>query len=69
MSDVYKRLAKRLDELPNGFPETEEGVELKILQEIFTPGEAEMALKLRPVPETVEQIAERIGRSVDAGDP
>jgi len=65
MSDVYKRLAKRLDELPNGFPETEEGVELKILQKIFTAEEAEMALKLRTVPETVEQIAERIGRFVD----
>ncbi|RJP71662.1 MAG: 4Fe-4S ferredoxin [Candidatus Abyssobacteria bacterium SURF_17] len=64
MTDVYKRLAQRLDELPNGYPATESGVELKILKKIFTPEEAEMALKLRPMPETVEQIAERLGKPV-----
>ena len=35
MTDVYKRLAKKLDELPNGYPETESGVELKILEKIL----------------------------------
>ena len=30
MDEVYKRLAERLDELPNGYPATESGVELKI---------------------------------------
>ena len=65
MTDVYKRLAERLDELPNGFPATESGVELKILQNIFTPEEAEMALKIRPMPETVEAIAERLDKPVD----
>ena len=65
MTDVYQRLAKKLDELPNGFPSTESGVELKILRKIFTPEEAEMTLKMRPIPETVEAIAERLGKSVD----
>ena len=60
MSDVYKALAEKLDKLPNGFPATESGVELKILQKIFTPEEAEMALKIRPIPETAEAIAERL---------
>jgi Pyruvate/2-oxoacid:ferredoxin oxidoreductase delta subunit len=64
MDDVYKRLARRLDELPNGFPSTKSGVELKILQKIFTPDEAEMTLKIRPIPETVEAIAERLGKPV-----
>jgi hypothetical protein len=31
MTDVYQRLAKKLDELPNGYPATEGGVEIKIL--------------------------------------
>ena len=44
MSDVYQRLAKKLDELPNGFPATESGVELKILRKIFTQEEAEMKI-------------------------
>jgi Fe-S-cluster-containing hydrogenase component 2 len=64
MTDVYTRLAKRLDELPNGFPSTESGIELKMLKKIFTPDEAEMALKMRPMPETVEAIAERLGKPV-----
>jgi len=61
MDDVYKRLATKLDRLPNGFPATETGVELKILRKIFAPEEAEMALKLKPVPETAEVIAKRLG--------
>jgi H+/Na+-translocating ferredoxin:NAD+ oxidoreductase subunit B len=64
MTDVYKRLATRLDELPSGYPATESGVELKILQHIFTPEEAEMTLKMRSMPETVETVAERLGKSV-----
>jgi hypothetical protein len=30
-ADLYKKLAQRLDAIPNGFPATEGGVELKIL--------------------------------------
>lgn len=61
MDEVYTRLAKKLDELPNGFPATESGVELRILRKIYEPEEAEMALKLRPFPETTEAIAQRVG--------
>lgn len=62
MNDVYKDLALKLDEMPHGYPETESGVEIKILKKIFDPEDAEMALKLRPYPETVEEIAERLGK-------
>ena len=62
--DPYERLAQKLDALPNGFPRTEGGVELRLLKKIFEPDEAEMALKMRPMPETVEAIAERLGKSV-----
>ncbi|MBN1574593.1 MAG: 4Fe-4S binding protein [Deltaproteobacteria bacterium] len=62
MDDVYRRLAKRLDELPNGFPETESGVELRILKKIFSPEEAETALLLSPLPETAEAIAGRLDK-------
>lgn len=65
MNDVYKRLAEKLNALPNGFPATESGVELTILRKIFSPEEAETALKLRPIPETVEAIAERLGKPLD----
>lgn len=65
MDDVYKRLAAKLDQLPNGFPATQSGVELRILKKIFSPDEAEMALKIRPIPETAQAIAERLGKTTD----
>jgi hypothetical protein len=65
MADVYQRLAKKLDKLPQGFPATESGVELKILRKIFSPDDAEMTLRLKPIPETAEGIAGRLGKPHD----
>lgn len=65
MTDVYKRLAEKLDSLPNGFPATESGVELKILRKIFSPEEAEMTLEMRTTPETAKAISERLGIPLD----
>ncbi len=58
--DIYKKLAKHLDNLPGGFPATKTGVELRILRRLFTPEEAELALKLTVLPEEAEAIAHRI---------
>jgi len=65
MSEVYSRLAKKLDELPHGYTSADSGIELKILEKIFSPEDAEMALKLRPLPETAKAIAERLGKPVE----
>jgi Na+-translocating ferredoxin:NAD+ oxidoreductase subunit B len=63
MSDeVYRKLAKVLDTLPNGFPATESGVEIKLLKKVFAPDEAELFMDLRLKFETPEQIAARTGR-------
>lgn len=62
--NVYKRLAQLLDSLPNGFPPTTDGSELRLLRKIFTPEEAELACLLRLGRETPNQIAARNG-----GDP
>jgi len=62
MEDVYKKLALHLDNTPGGYPETESGVELKILKQLFTPDEAELALSLVMMPEPVEAIATRAGK-------
>jgi Na+-translocating ferredoxin:NAD+ oxidoreductase subunit B len=62
MSSVYQRLAEFLDGFPQRFPvNTDSGIELKILEHIFTPEEAEMAMKLQMMPETGDQVAVRIG--------
>lgn len=63
-NNPYQQLALRLDELPNGFPSTPDGTELRILAHLYTPEEAELASKLRLTLETPAQIAARIG-----GDP
>ncbi len=60
MTDVFTKLAEKLDGLPNGYPKTETGIELKILSKIFSEEEAEIALELKPRPETVQVVAERI---------
>jgi len=65
MADIYKRLAKKLDRLPHGFPATKSGVELRILRKIFSPEDAEFALKLKPLPETADHIAHRLHRPVE----
>jgi electron transport complex protein RnfB len=57
--DSYKQLAYQLDSLPQGFPATESGVELRILQLLFSPEEASLASKLQSDPETPSQIAAR----------
>lgn len=62
MDDVYHELAKVLDTLPNGFPATTSGVEIRLLRKIFTPAEAALFCDLRLSFETPEQIAARTGR-------
>jgi Fe-S-cluster-containing hydrogenase component 2 len=61
-TDVYDRLAKVLDTLPNGFPATETGVEIRILKKIFSPEQAELFCNLRLSFETAEEISRRTGR-------
>jgi len=60
--EAYKKLAERLDALPNGFPPTEDGAELRLLAKLFTPEEAELTSQLRMTREVPEQVAARLGR-------
>jgi len=62
MADIYERLRERLDMLPQGFPSTKSGVELKILKALFSKKEAEIMFSLRPSPETAAMVADRMGR-------
>jgi len=60
--DVFERLAEALDRLPNGFPRTDSGVEIRILQKIFSPEEAALASQLTGRLESVDEIARRTGQ-------
>ncbi len=61
MNPIYKRLAERLDTIPNGFPATESGVELCILEKLFSPQEAALAAEMSLDPESAAVIAGRLG--------
>jgi len=60
----YRKLQQRLDTLPIGFPATKSGVELRILKALFTPKEAEIAVKMSFIPESVEKIYRRVKKIV-----
>jgi hypothetical protein len=65
MDEIYRRLAARLDDFPQGYPATETGVELAILRKIFTPDEAALACALPRLPQSAEAIARRLGRPLE----
>lgn len=66
MSDeMYHKLSKVLDTLPNGFPATESGVEINLLKRIFEPEDVELFCDLKLKLETAEQIAKRTGRPLE----
>jgi len=63
--EAYHRLAKVLDTLPNGFPATPSGIEIRILKKIFTPEEVELCCDLRLSDEAAAEIAKRSGRPLN----
>jgi H+/Na+-translocating ferredoxin:NAD+ oxidoreductase subunit B len=61
MSEIpYEKLAEALDRLPNGFPRTESGIELRILKKLFSPEEAALEAQLTGTWESLDHIAERL---------
>jgi ferredoxin len=59
--DVYTRLREFMDTLPGGYPATPSGVEIKLLEKLFTPEQAELTMQLHQEPEEVPSIAARTG--------
>lgn len=61
-SEVYLKLREQLNQYSIGFPTTESGVEIRLLQKLFTEEEAELFLIMTMMVETPEAIAQRTGR-------
>ena len=59
--ESYRKVAEVLNTLPNGFPPTQSGVEIKLLKKVFEPDEAELFCHLKLTNETTDQIAKRAG--------
>ena len=61
---LYRKLQQHLDRMPVGFPATESGVEIRILRQLFTPGEAELTLQASAIPEPAATIHKRVKPAV-----
>jgi electron transport complex protein RnfB len=59
--EIYRKLAQRLDAIPNGYPATESGVELRLLAKMFEQEEAALAAVMRLTCEPAADIATRAG--------
>jgi NAD-dependent dihydropyrimidine dehydrogenase PreA subunit len=59
--ESYKRLAEKLDQLPHRFPATKSGVEIRLLEMIFSPEQASLACEMSFDKETAQEIADRAG--------
>ena len=59
IDQVYRKLARRLDSIPPGFPATESSVELQLLAKFFTREEAALISSMRLAFETAAEISAR----------
>jgi Na+-translocating ferredoxin:NAD+ oxidoreductase subunit B len=62
---VYYDLREQLDQYSVGFPATESGVEIKILEKLFSEEEADLYLGLSMMLEAPETVAQRMGRNAE----
>ena len=68
-AESYSKLRMHLDRLPDGFPPSPTGADLRLLRRLFTPEEAELATHLTLDREPTEVIAERAGLSLAKAQP
>jgi electron transport complex protein RnfB len=59
--DIYEQLACHLDNLPSCLPALDDGIDLELVRQRFTPEEARLALHLTLTPEEPRAIARRAG--------
>jgi Pyruvate/2-oxoacid:ferredoxin oxidoreductase delta subunit len=59
--ETYRALAKHLDSFPGGFPPSDTGADIRLLQRLFTPEEARLAVLLTIERQSVAEIASKAG--------
>jgi len=63
--ETYQKLRIYLDRLSGGFRATTNDADIRLLQHLYTPEEAELAIKLSLKRETAQQIADRLKQPQD----
>jgi len=61
--NIYRKLREEINKMPIPFSETASGAELRLLKLLFTPEEAEIAIHLNIMPETIARIHKRARKS------
>ncbi|MCW4048916.1 MAG: 4Fe-4S binding protein [Candidatus Bathyarchaeota archaeon] len=61
---TYRKLAEHLDRLPGGFAPSDTGADIRLLQGLFTPEEAELAINLILEKEDAQAIAKKSSLSL-----
>ena len=56
---VYRRLQRHLDRQAVGFPATRSGADLRLLEKLFSPDEARLALYLSGQPSLTQEVVDR----------
>ena len=69
LTEPYLRLAQYLDKLPAGYPATDNGVEIRILQHLFSEQEAELTIHLTLLDESARVVAFRARQPVSRVAP
>jgi ferredoxin len=64
LDNPYRKLQQHLDKQPVGFPATSSGAEIRILQHIFTPEQADIATCLTHRPEPLATVYDRAKNKV-----
>ena len=64
-TDVYRELQQRLDTYSVGFPKTESGIEIRILESLLSETDAKMFLALSQKLETAASVASRLDRPAE----
>jgi electron transport complex protein RnfB len=59
----YHHLREQMDQYSTGFPSTESGVEIKILEKLFTDEDADIYMDLSMLLESPDEVDARTGRS------
>ncbi len=65
-ADIYRRLQQQLDQYSMGFPQTASGIEIRILQYLFTEQAAQVFSRLTPMLETARAVSTRTGQPEEA---
>jgi ferredoxin len=61
MSEIYQKLQHYFDSMASGYPKTKDGIEIKVLQMMYSEDEAALYLNMTSKKETAREASNRLG--------